>query len=84
MASITCRRCHGLMHPIDPLDPLHVIQGGQPFDVRAWRCMTCGDVIDPVIVRNRSLSRQPRIRGRDSMPRHPIFKDPDVEWPVWR
>lgn len=84
MDPVTCRRCHGLMHPIDPLDPLDAKPGGKSFDVRAWRCMTCGDLIDPVIMRNRSLPREHRVRGRDSTPRHPVFKELDVEWPVWR
>ena len=36
-----CLRCRGLM-VIEPC-----------FDFLAWRCVQCGDVIDPVILQNR-------------------------------
>jgi hypothetical protein len=77
MDPLTCRRCHGLMHPIDPLDRMDVIQGGNPDDVRAWRCLTCGDLIDPVIMRNRIRPRNHRNRRRDPTPRQTVFKVPD-------
>ena len=77
MDPITCRRCHGLMHPIDPLDPMNVIEGGKPDDIRAWRCVTCGELIDPVIMQNRSRPRHHRLRRRDSTPRQPVFRVPD-------
>ncbi len=84
MDRLTCRRCHGLMHPIGPLDPLDVIQGGNPDDLRAWRCLTCGDLIDHVIMRNRARATIPRRRRQRPSPRQPVFKDPEYEWPVWR
>ena len=46
----TCARCGGLLltqHYMDLLDDT-----GQ-IDITAWHCMTCGEVIDPVIVKNR-------------------------------
>ncbi|MGE0643540.1 MAG: hypothetical protein AB7P24_07720 [Nitrospira sp.] len=83
MDRITCRRCEGLMYPVDPLDPLDVIQGGKLDAIRAWRCLTCGDLIDQVIMQNRVRPpRSRRVRQRPS-PRHPVFKDPDLEWPAW-
>ncbi len=45
-----CARCGGLMvveHYIDLQDDT-----GQ-IGLTAWRCMSCGEVIDPVILRNR-------------------------------
>lgn len=77
MDPVICRRCHGLMQPIDPLDPLDVIQGGNPDDIRAWRCVTYGELIDPVIMHNRSRPRHHRLRRRDSTPRLPVFRVPD-------
>ena len=84
MDRVTCRRCQGIMHPIDPLDPLDLIQGASLDVIPAWRCVTCGELIDPVIMRNRSRPRPHRVRRRDSTPRQPVFKNPDWEWPVWR
>lgn len=84
MDRVICRRCHGLMHPIDPLDPLDLIQGVPLEDIRAWRCVTCGELIDSVIMQNRSRPRPHRVRRRESTPRQPVFKDPEWEWPVWR
>jgi hypothetical protein len=73
MDPLTCRRCRGFMHPVDLLDPLDVIQGGKPNDVRAWRCLTCGDLIDQVIMQNRlrvrdqrRVRRQPPLANRSS------------------
>ncbi len=45
---MTCTRCKGLMvqdHFLDLLDT----------DLRtaAWRCVSCGDIIDPVVLANR-------------------------------
>ncbi|GMV51187.1 MAG: hypothetical protein UZ03_NOB001001029 [Nitrospira sp. OLB3] len=45
-----CARCGGLLlirHYIDLLDDT-----GQ-IDITAWHCALCGEVIDPVILRNR-------------------------------
>jgi hypothetical protein len=74
MDRVTCRRCQGLMYPIDPLDPVDVIQGGKSDDIRAWRCLTCGELIDPTIMENRSPNRHHRARRRKTTPRQPVFK----------
>ncbi len=48
---MNCPRCHGLM----AVDWFHDIQDdtGQNY-FKAWRCMVCGEVLDPVILRNRT------------------------------
>ena len=45
-----CQRCHGLMVPdfIEERPEQWVLHC-----VSAWRCVVCGEVIDPVIVANR-------------------------------
>lgn len=45
-----CSRCRGLMvvdHFSDPLDETGEIV------FRGWRCVLCGEIVDPLIVRNR-------------------------------
>lgn len=48
-----CGRCHGLMvidHFIDMEET-----GG--LWLRGWRCVTCGEVVDPMIMRHRMLNQ---------------------------
>jgi hypothetical protein len=48
-AAMACRRCRGLAvvdHFID-------MQDGGHLWLRAWRCVNCGDVVEPGIIRNR-------------------------------
>ena len=55
-----CPRCHGLMQNqtyIDPQDESGIIS------IVALRCLNCGEVVDPVILRNRDVSPAP-MNGR--------------------
>jgi len=51
-----CLRCHGIMveERFEDLrgDPHHISFHG-------WRCVCCGDVVDPVIVRHRTAGFSP-------------------------
>ena len=42
-----CMRCHGLMVRHFIVDLLSTENGG-----RAWRCVSCGAIVDPVILTN--------------------------------
>ena len=47
-----CKRCHGLMvmdHFLDIQESF-----GAPW-IKGWRCVTCGEISDPIIERNRQL-----------------------------
>jgi len=49
---MTCTRCKGLMvqdHFLDLLDTDH--------RTAAWRCVSCGEIIDPVVLANRHRQR---------------------------
>ena len=55
-----CPRCHGLMQDqtyIDPQDESGIIS------IIALRCVNCGEVLDPIILRNRSSTPAP-MNGR--------------------
>jgi hypothetical protein len=48
-----CERCQNMMVPVPLLD-----EGGRVMEESAWRCVACGDVVDPVIVRHRRRAAQ--------------------------
>lgn len=56
---MNCPRCNGLMvvdHFIDMQD-----DGGGLW-MRGWRCVSCGDVIDPMIYKHRMIQSSLRER----------------------
>ncbi|MEO5658151.1 MAG: hypothetical protein ABIO65_00030 [Nitrospiria bacterium] len=58
-----CRRCHGLMVS-DRFTDLMDETGQMTFG--GWRCLVCGEIVDPVIVTNR-LNKD----AVATKPRHP-------------
>ena len=52
----TCARCGGLMVIDFYMDLLFCI-GETEFD--AQRCVQCGEIVDPVILRNRGINHEP-------------------------
>ena len=53
---MTCIRCDGLM-VMDRFDDVRDDTGHYNF--HAWRCLVCGEVIDPVIISNRQNHIKP-------------------------
>ena len=47
-----CMRCSGLMVTDHCYD---LLEGGGPFRIRVWRCLCCGDILDPLILKNRQV-----------------------------
>jgi hypothetical protein len=61
-----CHRCQSLMFPVDLLDEA----GGLLHQhLAAWRCFACGDILDTVIVENRSRSRRGDVQQPNPQPR---------------
>jgi len=56
-----CRRCHGLMIR-DSFVDLRDDTGRLNFN--GWRCLNCGEVIDPVVLTHRDVSPAEPYRGR--------------------
>jgi hypothetical protein len=77
MDRVSCHRCQGLMHPISPLDPLDTLKHDGREQICAWWCLTCGNLVDPVILQNRLRLRSSRHIRQRNTPRHPVFKAPD-------
>ena len=63
-----CQRCGGLM-VIEECPDVH-IQGGQ-FIFHDFRCLLCGEIVDPVIVENRRRSPDSYVQGTTGRP--PVF-----------
>jgi hypothetical protein len=60
-AAVHCGRCRGLMYRIQLQD----WGGGRgQGSGDALQCIACGDIIDPVIARNRRCSRPSRVARR--------------------
>ena len=53
-----CPRCKGVMVR-DVFEDLRDDTGVLSF--KGWRCITCGEILDPVIVSNRESRRSPLI-----------------------
>ncbi len=55
---MTCPRCKGIMVR-DTFEDMQDDTGALSFP--GWRCLTCGEVLDPVITQNRQSHREPLI-----------------------
>jgi len=61
-----CKRCQGLM----VLDQsLGFLDTGDDISIWTWRCIACGNIVDPVILRNRRAQQAP-IRAREMAEKH--------------
>ncbi|HJT20869.1 MAG TPA: hypothetical protein VJ746_10390 [Nitrospira sp.] len=47
---MTCTRCEGLMVPDHLID---MQESGIPMWMKGWRCVSCGNIVDPLIQRHR-------------------------------
>ena len=54
-----CTRCHGVMVP-EVFEDLHDDTGVLAF--QGWRCLLCGEIIDPVIAAHRQGRPTPVLR----------------------
>jgi hypothetical protein len=59
---MNCPRCHGLMVGSDMLD---IRESYLPMWMRGLRCVSCGNIVDPVIDRNRTSQRSATVRQLD-------------------
>lgn len=47
-----CTRCEGLMVVDDLID---IRESGIPMWMHGWRCVSCGNIVDPLILRHRMV-----------------------------
>jgi hypothetical protein len=62
-----CARCEGLMISI------RMEELSSAGEVRGWRCLLCGETVDPGIQANRKGHRQP-VRSRARVPGSPAAR----------
>ncbi|MGE3152717.1 MAG: hypothetical protein AB7G48_05545 [Nitrospiraceae bacterium] len=46
-----CARCHGLMIEDHLLD---IRESLGPLWIKSWRCVACGNIVDPLILKHRT------------------------------
>ena len=54
---MNCSKCHGLMVSDRTYAPEEAI-----FNLPIWRCLNCGETIDPLILENR-LKQEQELKG---------------------
>lgn len=69
---MTCRRCDGLMVQ-ERYDDLE-LSSAAGCEVSAWRCLNCGDVVDPVIAAHHRIPRKTKLDGvREGRIKEPVM-----------
>ena len=72
-----CGRCSGFMVP----EPLYDwVLGSRLMDWPGWRCVICGELVDPLILLNRRTGPRPRLRSGlhykgESLTQHHVHKE---------
>lgn len=68
-----CTRCQGLMVADDLLD---MQESYLPMWMRGLRCIACGNIVDPLINRNRLMGQPGVERSLKPKPRVPVLARP--------
>ena len=50
-----CTQCDGFMVSDNLID---LRESYQPMWMRGWRCIACGNIVDPLILRHRAIQEQ--------------------------
>jgi hypothetical protein len=54
-----CARCHGFMVADNLID---MLESSIPMWMKAWRCVSCGNIVDPLIQRHRMIQQAGALR----------------------
>ena len=68
---MNCPRCHGLMVGDDLFD---IRESYLPMWMRGLRCVSCGNIVDPVIDRNRTSQRFASVRQLEPSALAPVLQ----------
>lgn len=68
-----CTKCEGLMvsdHMID------IRESSIPMWMRGWRCVACGNIVDPLILRHRMIQGAGATRLLSTRTSEPTYRKP--------
>lgn len=65
-----CTKCKGLMVVDDLID---MRESYHPMWMRGWRCVACGNVVDPLILRHRMIQEAGALGLLKIEPRPPMY-----------
>ena len=68
-----CTKCDGLMVTDHLLD---IRESSIPMWMRGWRCVACGNIVDPLILRHRMIQRTGATRWLTSRASEPTYRKP--------
>lgn len=68
---MNCRRCHGLMCAVDFLVSA---RNYEDDGLCGWRCIICGEIIDPVIAWNRIRTKNQRQIQNKQKSAHRLYR----------
>ncbi len=54
-----CMRCEGMMVQDELID---LQESSHPMRIQAWRCVSCGNLVDPLIMRHRMVQQTGALR----------------------
>lgn len=62
-----CTRCDGLMVTDNLVD---MEESSIPMWMKGWRCVSCGNIVDPLIFRHRMIQQAgaSRLLGKEAVP----------------
>lgn len=71
-----CPRCAGFIMPYALAE---LRDFARPVEVNCWRCLMCGEILDPVIIANRQARPSPSAdRARQKLPLQASLSGPKV------
>ncbi len=54
-----CARCHGFMVTDNLID---MLESSIPMWMKGWRCVSCGNIVDPLIQKHRMIQQAGALR----------------------
>jgi len=54
-----CTRCDGLMVTDSLID---LLESSIPMWMKGWRCVSCGNIVDPIILKHRMIQQAGAVR----------------------